>query len=113
MYGRPDEADEADEADDEYEPLEPEPEVEAPAPPVEVEEPAPKVSVTINGHGIDLRVDPFSRLDRDVAKAIAEKLAETLSRYAAPALVPMVMEEMADMLQAEDEDACPPPPERP
>jgi DNA helicase IV len=48
--------------------------------------------------------DPFSSLDREMARAIAGKLAEALTRYAAPTLVPLVVEEMADILRVERDD---------
>lgn len=55
---------------------------------------------------IDLRLEPanpFAALDREMARAVASKLAEALTRYATPALIPKVIEEMAAILQTETE----------
>jgi DNA helicase IV len=55
---------------------------------------------------IDLRADPeapdpFGQLDREMARAIAAKLAEALTRYASPTLIPMVVEQMAEILRTQ------------
>jgi DNA helicase IV len=50
---------------------------------------------------IDVRADPFAALDREMAHALAKKLAEALTRYATPALVPLVIDQMAEILEAD------------
>ncbi|MGH9213330.1 MAG: HelD family protein [Acidimicrobiales bacterium] len=113
--------DEPDEADGRYVPDElgepeadqpdPEPGPDAIAPAVSPPAPAGVEARTpgerTNGN-IDLRAespapDPLLALDREMARAIAAKLAEALTRYAAPTLIPLVVEEMTDILQAKRE----------
>jgi DNA helicase IV len=45
--------------------------------------------------------EPFAGLDREMAHAVASKLVEALSRYATPALIPHVVEQMAQILDIE------------
>jgi hypothetical protein len=70
-----------------------------------------------NDSGIDIRVKPrvqaeppapsgpppssdgFAGLDREMAHAMASKLVEALTRYATPALIPHVLEQMAHILE--------------
>jgi hypothetical protein len=49
------------------------------------------------------REEPFMGLDREMAQAVAAKLVEALSRYATPALMPLVVERMREIVQ----DAAP------
>lgn len=42
--------------------------------------------------------DAFGSLDVEMARAVAAKLSEALQRYATPALIPLVIEQMAEML---------------
>lgn len=42
--------------------------------------------------------ESLAALDQEMARAIANKLAETLSRYVRPSLIPLVLEEMRDVL---------------
>jgi DNA helicase IV len=44
-------------------------------------------------------VEPFAGLDREMANAVASKLVEALARYATPALIPLVVEQMREILQ--------------
>jgi DNA helicase IV len=43
--------------------------------------------------------EPFAALDREMANAVASKLVEALARYATPALIPLVVEQMREILQ--------------
>ena len=52
-------------------------------------------------------LDPFAALEREIARAVAAKLADALRRYATPALIPLVVEQMQEIL-ADEEDASPP-----
>jgi len=47
------------------------------------------------------RSEPFGGLDREMAHAIAGKLVEALSRYATPALMPLVVDRMREIVEAE------------
>lgn len=42
--------------------------------------------------------ESVAALDQEMARAIANKLAETLSRYVTPSLIPLVLEEMREVL---------------
>jgi DNA helicase IV len=44
------------------------------------------------------RGEPFGGLDREMANAVAAKLVEALSRYATPALMPLVVERMREIV---------------
>jgi hypothetical protein len=43
--------------------------------------------------------EPFAALDREMANAVASKLVEALARYATPALIPLVVEQMREILE--------------
>jgi DNA helicase IV len=45
--------------------------------------------------------EPFGGLDREMAHAMATKLVEALSRYATPTLIPLVIEKMREIVDAE------------
>jgi hypothetical protein len=47
------------------------------------------------------RSEPFGALDREMAHAVASKLVEALSRYATPALIPLVVEKMREIVEAD------------
>jgi hypothetical protein len=47
------------------------------------------------------RSEPFGALDREMAHAVASKLVEALSRYATPALIPLVVERMREIVEAD------------
>jgi hypothetical protein len=100
------------------------PRTPAPAPSPAAPAPASPVRAGLTAHGapiangIDLRVDPFGALDREMAQAVAAKLVETLSRYAMPALIPLVVEKMREIVELEAASSSPPstlgpPPPRP
>lgn len=78
-----------------------------PAPPAPSPATVPAAGHEHRGNGIDLRVnpgvetDPFAGLDREMAHAVAAKLVEALTRYATPALIPHVVEQMAQILELE------------
>jgi hypothetical protein len=52
--------------------------------------------------------DPFAALEQEIAHAVATKLSDALRRYATPALIPLVVEEMRRLLT--DDDVRPPNP---
>jgi hypothetical protein len=62
---------------------------------------APIAARMASGNGIDLRVDPLGGLDREMADAVASKLVEALARYATPSLIPLVIERMREIVEAE------------
>jgi DNA helicase IV len=78
----------------------------APAPatssaPVPAPAPVATTPARVSSNGIDLRVDPFGALDREMANAMASKLVEALARYATPSLIPLVVERMREIIEAE------------
>jgi hypothetical protein len=56
-------------------------------------------------NGASGQPEPLADLDRAMARAVAGKLAETLLRYVQPALLPLVVEEMRQVLDIDQPDA--------
>jgi DNA helicase IV len=57
-------------------------------------------------NGVNARRDPLAGLDQAMARALAAKLAETLTRYVQPALFPLVIEEIRQLIDGTDLDGA-------